>query len=130
MDKYKALSSKLFSIPVRLTFVLTVLAGVLVGIYIFASQTTPEDTGPLGITAMFVLIYVAVLTTLTLVKMTILRTTKVTLERLVGLALIPTIILAMRSLRQLTVVDIVLIIIFAILVNFYLKKASPNNNSN
>lgn len=129
--KLKKLSPMaLYKLPIRVAFSLTILAIALVAVYIVASTTTPENAGPLGITAMFILLFVAILTTLTLVKMLVLRTSRVTIEGLVGISLVPVIIIALRTLRQLTIVDVLLVVIFAVLVNFYIKKAisRPNHN--
>lgn len=116
-------------IPVRLTLAAIALIVSCTALVVLMNISSPEEVGPLGVTSAFILLYVATLTTLTLVKMLLLRTTKVTLERLVGIALIPTILIAMRSIRQLTVVDVVLIILFAVLVNFYLRKVNRDFNS-
>ncbi len=115
--------------PIRLTLAMFVLIASCSVLLVLMNTTSPEDVGPRGVTTSFILLYVAILTTFTLVKMLLLRTTKVTLERLVGIALIPTILIAMRSIRQLTVVDVTLIVLFAVLVNFYLRRANRDFNS-
>lgn len=118
-----------FKIPVRLTLVVFVLIVSCVALVLLMNTASPGEVGPLGVTTAFILLYVAILTTSTLVKMLLLRTTKVTLERLVGIALVPTVLIAMRSIRQLTVVDVALIVLFATVVNFYLRRTSRDFNS-
>lgn len=115
-------------VPVKLAIVLVVFIFSIAMLISLMNLTSPDEAGPLGVTSAFILLYVAILATLTVIKMLMLRTTKVTLDRLVGLALIPTIILAMRSLRQLTIVDVSLIVLFALLVNFYIHRASKEFN--
>lgn len=116
--------------PIRFTAVAVTLTAAILTMYLLISIYTPQTAGPLGVTVFIILLFVAILSTLTLVKMIFLRTSKVSLRGLVGLALIPTISIALNSLRQLSVVDIVLIVIFAALVNLYIKKAvsTPSNS--
>jgi hypothetical protein len=102
----------------------------VIALYLLVTKGTPSKVGPLGITLLFILIFVVIITILTLVKMLFLRSTRVSLEGLVGLALIPTIILALGSLRQLSALDLVLIVTFAGLVNFYIRRATKKTNAN
>jgi len=120
----------IYRLPFRLTLVLSVLVATLVATYLLVTTTTPGEVGPMGVTALFVLIFVATITTLTLVKMLILRSTSVTIEGLVGLALVPTLLFALGSLRQLDLLDVVLIFIFSGLVNFYVRKATKKPEPN
>lgn len=130
MKLKKLKPSYLYRLPIRLTLAGGVLLATTLAIYVLITSSTPNDVGPLGITALFVLIFVAVITMLTLVKMVILRSTKVSIEGLVGLALIPTLTLALGSLRQLSAIDIGLIIIFAGLINFYVRRATKKPEAN
>jgi hypothetical protein len=122
--------SKIYRVPLRLTLVLSLWTVVVISLLLLLFHSNPESIGPIGVTIFFVLIFVALITTLALIKMIMLRTTKVTIEGLVGLSLIPTILLALRSLRQLTALDVILIVLFALLVNFYIRKMSKPNPSN
>ncbi len=121
---------KAYKAPVRLTFVIGVFLAAVVVLYLIMTTSNPQSAGPLGVTVLIVLMFVAILSTLTLVKMLILRTSKVSLRGLVGLALIPTIVIGLNSLRQLSLVDVVLIVLFASLVNLYIRKALTAPDSN
>lgn len=120
---------KLFKTPVRLALALIVLlsSGGLFGLLI--TTTTPDEVGPLGVTTLFIVVFVVALTSLTLMKMFVKRSTSVTVEGLVGWALIPTLFLALGTLKQLTIVDVVLILLFVVLLSFYIKRATNNPQS-
>ena len=120
---------KIYHTPVRLTAVVVVLGVTLLAMYVIVSTNTPQSAGPLGVTSFLLLFFVAILSTITLVKMLLKRTSKVSLQGLIGVALIPTIIIGLNSLRQLSVVDIVLIVLFAALINLYIKKALSSSDS-
>ena len=98
-------------------------------IVILLTTSTPDRVGPLGITVMFVLVFVVILSTLTLVKMLFKRTTIVTMNNLVGWALVPTLFLGLGTLKQLTILDVVLIAVFVVLLSFYIKRATINSKS-
>lgn len=130
MKLKKLKPSYIYRLPIRLTLAAGVLLSSVLALYLLVTSSTPNEVGPLGVTAFFVLLFVATITMLTLVKMIILRSTKVSVEGLVGLALIPTLILALGSLRQLSVLDVGLIIIFAGLINFYVRRATKKPDAN
>ncbi len=130
MKLKKLKPSYLYRLPLGLSVVLLVLLASIVLIYSLVALSNPTEVGPLGVTSLFILVFVATITTLTLVKMLVARSTTVSLEGLVGIALVPTLILALGSLRQLTIIDVVLILIFAGLVNFYVRRATKKISSN
>ncbi len=120
----------IYKLPIRLTLVTGVLFAVTTALYVLVTASTPKAIGPLGVTMFFILVFVAIITTLTLVKMIITRSMRVSIEGLVGLALIPTIILALGTLRQLTILDVALIVVFAGLINFYVRRATLKPGAN
>lgn len=122
--------SYVYRLPIRLTLVAGIFLATVLSLYLLVSNSTPTEVGPIGITSLFILVFVATITMLTLVKMIILRSTRVSIEGLVGLSLVPTLILALGSLRQLSALDVALIIIFAGLINFYVKRATAKPDAN
>jgi len=90
---------------------------------------TPDEVGPLGVTTAFILVFVVTITALTLLKMIAKQSTVVTVEGLVGWALIPTLFLALGTLKQLTIVDVLLILLFVVLLSFYIRRATKNSQS-
>lgn len=116
-------------LPIRLTSVLIFLLGSLLLIFVLVTTATPDEVGPLGVTTLFILVFVVLLSTLTLLKMIVMRTTVVTMNSLVSWALIPTLFLGLGTLKQLTIVDVALVIIFATLLGFYIKRATSNSES-
>ncbi len=120
----------IYRLPIKLTLVAGVLLATALALYTLVTNTNPNEAEPVGITGFFILVFVATITILTLVKMLVMRSTRVSIEGLVGLALIPTLILALGSLRQLSMLDIVLIIVFATLINFYVRRATVKPDAN
>lgn len=120
---------KLLKTPVRLTIALAVLLGSGIFLVLLLTTRTPDDVGPLGVTLMFTLVFVVTLTALTLLKMIAKRSTAVTIEGLVSWSLVPTLFLALGTLKQLTIIDIVLMLLFAVLLSFYIKRATNNSQS-
>ncbi len=122
--------ARLYKLPIRLTLVMGVFVAASIGGYLLLVTTTPKEVGPVGVTSLFILFFIVGMSTLTLVKMLVVRSTIVTVEGLVGLALVPTLLLALGSLRQLNLLDVVLVVVFSGLVNFYVKRATKKPKPN
>ena len=112
--------------PVKLALVLVILIGSLLMLGFIITSFTPDEVGPVGVTSIFILVFVVGLAMLTLVKMFFNKTTTVTIEGSVGWALAPAVFLALGSLKQLTVVDVVLMLVFVALMGFYIRLATKN----
>lgn len=120
---------RVYMTPVRLTAMLVVLIATTLLLLLLVTSTTPDQVGPLGVTSLFILVFVVVLSALTLVKMMYKRSTVVTMNGLVGWALIPALFLGLGSLKQLTVVDVILILVFVMLLSFYIRHATKDSKS-
>lgn len=91
---------------------------------VLMNYTTPDQIGPLGVTLLFVLSFVVSLSTLTLIKMLFNRSTRVTINGLVSWAFVPVLFLGLGTLKQLTVVDVGLVLLFSAFLGFYIKRAT------
>ncbi len=120
---------RIYKVPVRLIFVLSMLTFSLILLATLIATTTPDQVGPLGVTAFFILVFVVTLSSLTLVKMIYKHSTVVTMNGLVGWSLVPALFLGLGSLKQLTILDVVLISLFVTLLSFYIKRATNNSQS-
>lgn len=120
---------RIYRAPVRLAVMITIFMSTIALLLLLVANTTPDQVGPLGVTSLFALVFVVILSALTLVKMIIKRSTVVTMNTLVGWALIPTLFLGLGSLKQLTVIDVVLVLVFILLLSFYIRHATKNSES-
>ena len=120
---------RIYKVPVKLILVLSVLIFSLILLLTLITASTPDQVGPLGVTALFILVFVVTLSSLTLMKMLYKHSTVVTMNGLVGWSLVPALFLGLGTLKQLTILDIVLIGLFAILLSFYIKRATKNSQS-
>ncbi len=120
---------RIYKVPVKLIFAMSVLIFSLILLLTLITASTPDQVGPLGVTALFILVFVVTLSSLTLMKMLYKHSTVVTMNGLVGWSLVPALFLGLGTLKQLTILDIVLIGLFAILLSFYIKRATKNSQS-
>ena len=109
-------------LPSKLVVVAAALVSSLALLGVLLLGTNPDRVGPIGVTGGFALFFVAILSTLVIIKMLLLRSTDVSARGLITISLIPTLILALRTLKQLTPIDVTLLLLFAVLFNFYLKR--------
>jgi hypothetical protein len=88
-------------------------------------STTPDRVGPIGVTTFFFLVFGAFFVLIDLVwrlATTTQRQPRYNLYFIAVLAGLPTVLLALQSLQQLQIRDVLIVILLAAVVIFYISK--------
>lgn len=116
------------------------MAVAVVLLVLLLELTNPTETGPLGVLAVFVLMYVSVLLALTFLlyglnrvirKLSASLTVKKPLQELTllrsyyfasVLALVPVMLIGMQSVGDVGIYEVILVILFALIATFYIHR--------